>query len=121
MNLLEIYMRVMRPFNQPYFSMLEAYAGFLRYASDRERELILPGPAVLSVASPRSRTVASAAIRDATKKELAETVQQERCDERAASHSVAVERSKRAWATRRANAASDKKAARAKSRARKAR
>jgi hypothetical protein len=132
MNPIEIYMRAMRQFNQPYFSMMEAYAGFLRQAGASQSQLTTPELA--DAAPPRStltrRAMAAAAAPDATKKELAATVQPaspERSGKTpaASNHLAGVERAKRAWATRRANAAADekaaRKAARAKARARKAR
>ena len=128
MTPIEVYMRAMRPFHQPYFAMLDAYAGFLRQLP----QLMSRAPAITAPASevilPR-RAIASAAARDAIKKELAAAVEPaspERSGKTpAATHSSAVERARRAWATRRANAAADekaaRKAARAKARARKTR
>jgi len=133
MSPIEIYMRAMRQFNQPYLAMMEAYAGFLRQAGAGQRQLITPEPADAASPSPKAvltrRAMPSVAARDATKKELAATIQAaspERSDKTAAvTHSAAVERAKRAWATRRANAAAEekaaRKAARPKARARKAR
>jgi hypothetical protein len=126
MNPLEFYMRAMSPFNQPYFAMLDAYAGFLKQAGAGQPQLIKPEPAAAAPPSARGvltrRAMATAAARDATKKELAPTIQPA-SPERSGKTAAAVERAKRAWATRRANAAAEEKAARkagrAKARARK--
>jgi rubrerythrin len=129
MNPLEIYMRAIRPFNQPYFAMIEAYAGFLRHLP----QWITTAPANAAMPSPETvltrRAMAAAAPRDATKKELPAIIRPsspERSGKTpAVTQSAAVERAKRAWATRRANAAAEeraaRKAARAKARARKTR
>jgi hypothetical protein len=120
MSPLEIYMRAMRPFNQPYFAMMEAYAGFFKHVGAGTPQLSKPEPAAAAPPSPRalvtSRAMALAAARDATKKELAPTIQPA-SPERSGKTAAAVERAKRAWATRRANAAAEEKAARKAARA----
>jgi hypothetical protein len=130
MNLMENYARAMRPFMRPYISMMEAYAGFLKQVGSRTElpqpaETSPPGPGGSAASAPR-RAQAFAVTRDVAKKEpapLVEPAPMRSAKKVGITHSAAAERAKRSWATRRANAAEEekaaRKAARQKSRARK--
>lgn len=119
MTLFETYMRAMRPFTQPYCAALEAFAAFLNTGARKAPEIEPARAAPLRYSADVTEAVQGraqpfGAARDPVKKDLVSPLApaSPRSAKTAITHAAAVERANRAWATRRANAAEDEKAAR---------
>lgn len=119
MNPMDTYAQAMRPFTQPYLAMMEAYAGFLKQVGGSKAAPVAAEPVETASPPPAKERVprraqAFAAARDDAKRELTpQTEAPVRSAKKVSiTHAAAVERARRAWVTRRANAAQEEKSAR---------